>query len=71
MTVAELIDRLRAMPQDMRVLVAGTEEEGDLWDIKIRENWASMGQGCYHVEILNAGQIIHGRRELVVIIADE
>jgi hypothetical protein len=40
MTVAELIEKLRAMPQDMRVVVNGYE--GDFDEPHIIEGWADL-----------------------------
>jgi hypothetical protein len=67
MKVAELIDKLRAVPQDLRVVLEGVEE-GDLWDVEIREAYASVSAGCYHIEIRDERQVVCGRRELVIIL---
>jgi hypothetical protein len=42
MTVAELIDKLRAMPQDMRVVVDGCE--GDYDDPIVHPGWAVIDE---------------------------
>lgn len=72
MTVAELIDKLRAMPQDMRVVVDGYE--GDVDEPVVTEEWVIFDRGFdgQHFQIRGAAKYLlesrAGERQNLVIL---
>jgi hypothetical protein len=67
MTVAELIDKLRAMPQDMRVVVANSEYGGFDDPVLSEDSAYEFSKGCWSSEVLQKNPH-ESKGELVLVI---